>query len=93
MLYLLALTFPPIALLWCRRPWQALLNAVVLLGIVAWGPFAGPGNLLPALLVLGVLVWAVGAVARRGADGRATRRIHEHWNAGGHPLGPSGPLR
>ncbi len=85
MLYLLALTFPPIALAWCRRPWQALLNAVLLLGILAWGSFAGPGNPLPALLVLGVLGWAVGAVARRGAEGRATRRIHDHWGAAGQP--------
>jgi hypothetical protein len=79
--YLLSVLFPPLALLWCRRPWQALLNALSLLGLMLLGA-AGVLNAVPAVLTVAmaaVALWAVLAVDRRRAPGRAHRRIREAW--------------
>jgi hypothetical protein len=79
--YLLALLVPPLALLWCRKPWQALLNALSLLGLLLLGA-AGVLNAVPAVLTVAavaLVLWAVLAVDRRRAPGRAHRRIREAW--------------
>ncbi len=84
MIYVLAACYPPVALLWCRKPGEALLNALLLAGTAAGyisGVVADP---LPALGAIGAMLWAVGAVAQRRATGRAARRIREAW---GPPAG------
>jgi membrane-bound metal-dependent hydrolase YbcI (DUF457 family) len=68
MVYVLAASFPPVALLWCRRPGQALLNALVLVGAIAGDTSRALGAPLPALLAieavaLGVAVVALAALA------------------------------
>jgi hypothetical protein len=79
MVYVLAASFPPVALLWCGRPWQALLNALLLAGLIAGDISGALGAPLPALLAIVAVLWAVGAVAQRRATGRAARRIREAW--------------
>jgi hypothetical protein len=74
--YLVAVFLPPVALLWCRRPWQALLNAVLIAGVLRWVPPE-----LAAVLAIAAILWAVAAVAHRRAPGRAARRIREAWGA------------
>ena len=77
--YLLAALCPPLALLWCRKPWQALLSLLLLLGAIAGAGSGALGEPLPTLLGWGVVLWAVGAVAQRRVTGRAARRIREAW--------------
>jgi hypothetical protein len=77
--YVLAALFPPLTLLWCGRPWLALLTLAVLIGLVVG---VGSGVLrepLPTLLAGWMILLAVGAVARRRAGGRAARRIRAAW--------------
>jgi hypothetical protein len=81
-IYLLAALCPPLALLWCRKPWQALLNLLLLLGLaVAASMKVLPDPLLAAAAVVGVL-WPIGVVAAQRAPGRAARRIREAWGIG-----------
>jgi hypothetical protein len=85
MVYLLAALFPPLTLLWCRKPWQALLSFVLFIGVIVG---VGSGVLsepLPTLLGWWMVLSAVGAVAQRRAPGRAARRIREAW------VGPDDP--
>jgi hypothetical protein len=77
--YVLAASFPPVALPWCRKPWQALLNAVLVVGLIAGDVSERLPDPLPALGAVVVVLWAVGAVAQRRALGRAARRIRETW--------------
>jgi hypothetical protein len=77
LLYVVAFAWPPVALLWCRKPWQALLNLLLLLGLaVAASMKVLPDPLLAVVAVMAVL-WPV--VAERRAIGRAARRIREAW--------------
>jgi hypothetical protein len=78
-IYLLAALFPPLTLLWCGKPWQALLTLAVFVGLIAG---VGSGVLrepLPTLLGWWMVLLAVGVVAKRRAVGRAARRIREAW--------------
>jgi hypothetical protein len=77
--YLAAVFLPPVVLLWCRKPWQALLNAAVVAGLLGWVP----PELAPVLAAAAIL-WAAAAVAARRAPGRAARRIREAWTGPGH---------
>jgi len=77
--YLLAALFPPLTLLWCGRPWLALLTLAVFVGLIAG---VGSGVLrepLPTLAAWWIILLAVGTVAKRRAVGRAARRIREAW--------------
>jgi hypothetical protein len=84
--YVLAASFPPIALLWCGKPWQALLTTLLIAGLIAGDISDRLVDPLPALGAVLVMLWAVGAVAQRRAIGRAARRIREAW---GVPQGDS----
>jgi hypothetical protein len=78
-LYFVAFAWPPLALLWCRKPWQALLNLLLLLGLaVAASMRVLPDPLLAAVAAVAIL-WPIGIVAGRRAPGRAARRIREAW--------------
>ena len=44
MVYLLAAAFTSIALPWCRKPWQALLSTVRIVGLIARGAVAAAGQ-------------------------------------------------
>ena len=82
LLYLVAFAWPPVALLWCRKPWQALLDLLLLLALaVAAALKVLPDPLLAVAAVLAIL-WPLGAVAQRRATGRAARRIREAWGIG-----------
>jgi hypothetical protein len=68
--YLLAVLFPPPALLWCRKPGQALLSVAALLAVPVGSGAGVPGDPLPSLLAS----WLVlRAVARQRAPGGAGR--------------------
>ena len=82
LLYFVAFAWPPVALLWCRKPWQALLDLLLLLGLAVVASMKVlPDPPLAALAIVGVL-WPIGAVAQRRATGRAARRIREAWGVG-----------
>ena len=81
LLYLVAFAWPPVALLWCRKPWQALLDLLLLALAVAAALKVLPDPLLAVAAVLAIL-WPIGAVAQRRATGRAARRIREAWGIG-----------
>lgn len=68
MLYLIALLIPPLALLLCGKPFQAILSAIV--WILAWFMtlFAGAGFIMWVILA----VWAIMVVRDRN-----TRRMLE----------------
>ena len=79
LLYVVAFAWPPVALLWCRKPWQALLDLLLLLGLAGAAALKVlPDPLLTVAAVLAIL-WPIGAVAQRRATGRAARRIREAW--------------
>jgi hypothetical protein len=81
-LYLVAFAWPPLALLWCRKPGQALLNLLLLLGLaVAASMKVLPDPLLAVAAIMAIL-WPIGVVAERRAPGRAARRIREAWGGG-----------
>jgi hypothetical protein len=70
---------PRVALLWCGRPWQALLAILLIAGLVAGDVSDLLADPFPVLGAVLVMLWAVGAVAHRRAVGRAARRIREAW--------------
>jgi hypothetical protein len=74
-LYALAFVVPPLALLLCRKWWQAVVAWLAVVTLVPtipenWGLF---------LVYPPVALWALFTVDRRVAAGQATRRIREAW--------------
>jgi hypothetical protein len=78
-LYVVAFAWPPLALLWCRKPGQALLNLLLLLGLAVVASMKVLPDPLLAVIAIMAFLWPIGVVAERRATGRAARRILEAW--------------